>query len=248
MNDRQETIYKLLNRQGSVSVSLLKREVYASEATLRRDLRQMEQEGLLIRTWGGAVATGGRSIDPPPFIRSNANTKEKSRIAQKACTLLRDNMTILLSSCTTVTRLARELHRFRNLTVITNGLDTAVALQGHPSARVIFLGGEMYENFDTIGPMTESSLSMFNADICFFSCSGITAEGFSCIDMNRLKIFREMKEHSAKRVLLADSSKAGKKYTYNGFPFEELDYVIMDAGYNDPSLRKALGTKLLIAK
>ena len=248
MNDRQEKIYNLINRRGSVSISLLRKEIYASEATLRRDLRQMEQDGLLIRTWGGAMATGGINSDLPPFVRTNANPREKGRIAQKASTLLRDNMTVFLASSTTVTHLARELHRFQNLTVITNGLETATALKGHPSTNIILLGGELYENYDLVGPVTESTLRQFNADICFFSCSGITAEGFTSIDINRLNVFKQMREHSNQAILLADSSKVGKKYTYNGIPFEELDYVVMEAIPKDAALQKALGKKLLTPK
>ena len=67
MNDRQEKIHKILSIQGNVSVEQLKREIFASEATVRRDLAQMEKEGLLIRTWGGAVSTNNTSNDPPNY-------------------------------------------------------------------------------------------------------------------------------------------------------------------------------------
>ena len=248
MNDRQEKIYRLLERLGSASIALLKKEVYASEATLRRDLARMEQQGLLIRTWGGAVATGGVNADPPLFLRSKSNLPKKNIIADSATALIRDGMTLFLASGTTVERLAHNLLKFQNLTVITNGLDIAAALKGHPYAKVVLLGGEFYENYDLIGPMTENAVRQFNADLFFFSCSGITSEGFTAMDMSRLNIMREMKNHSSKRILLVDSSKVGKVHTYNGFSFEEIDHVVMDAPPKDPQLRKILAKKLIPTK
>ena len=245
MNDRQEKIYHILSKQGNVSVEQLKREIFASEATIRRDLTQMEQEGLLLRTWGGAVSVKNKNSDPPLFVRSNANVNAKNAIAKIAAGFLENNMTLFLASGTTVAKFAKVLHKYENLTVITNGLDTVAALSNHLSAKIIIPGGELYENYDLIGTLTESTIEAFNADLFFFSCSGITAEGFSSVDMIRLNIIKKMKKNSAKTVLLIDTSKVGKKFTYRGFGFEEIDYVVMEAEPNDTALKKALGSKLI---
>jgi len=248
MNDRQEKIYQILNKQGSASVEQLKQAVFASEATLRRDLSQMEQEGLLIRTWGGAISTGNVNSDPPLFVRSNASINEKNTIARIALGFVQDNITLFLASGTTVTKLAKNLHKHENLTVITNGLDTVSALSNHLSAKVILTGGELYENYDMVGPLAESTIDGFNADLFFFSCSGITAEGFTSVNMTRLNIIKKMKKNSAKTILLADCSKVGKKFTYRGFGFEDIDYVVMDARPNNAELKQALGKKLITTK
>ena len=248
MNDRQEKIYQILKRQGSASVEQLKQAVFASEATLRRDLTQMEQEGLLIRTWGGAIFIGNANSDPPLFVRSNANINEKNTIARIALGFVQNNMTLFLASGTTVTRLAKILHRHENLTIVTNGLDTVSALGNHMSAKVILTGGELYENYDVIGPVAESAIDCFNADLFFFSCSGITAEGFTSVNMTRLNIIKKMKKNSAKTVLLVDSSKIGKKFAYRGFGFEEIDYVVTDKKTNMDELRRVLGKKLITSQ
>ena len=248
MNDRQEKIYQILKRQGSASVEQLKQAVFASEATLRRDLTQMEQEGLLIRTWGGAIFIGNVNSDPPLFVRSNANINEKNTIARIALGFVQNNMTLFLASGTTVTRLAKILHRHENLTIVTNGLDTVSALGNHMSAKVILTGGELYENYDVIGPVAESAIDCFNADLFFFSCSGITAEGFTSVNMTRLNIIKKMKKNSAKTVLLVDSSKIGKKFAYRGFGFEEIDYVVTDKKTNMDELRRVLGKKLITSQ
>lgn len=248
MNERQEKIYKLLTRHGSASIKLLQQEMFASEATIRRDLAQMEQEGLLIRTWGGALSTSNINSDPPSFVRSNANVNAKKAIAKKALDFLQDNMTLFLASGTTVTNLAGFFHKYENLTVITNGLDTISALRNHMSVKVFVPGGELHENYDLVGPLTENMVEQFNADLFFFSCSGLTAEGFSSIDMIRLNVIKKMKANSAKTIMLVDTSKVGKKYAYKGFGFENVDYVIMETIPNDAALIKALGKKLITAK
>lgn len=157
-------------------------------------------------------------------------------------------MTVFLAAGKTVTRLAKFFHKYKNLTVITNGLETLSALSNHLSARIIIPGGEVYQNYDLIGALTESAIEQFNADLFFFSCSGITAEGFSSVDMMRLNIIKKMKKNSAKTVLLVDTSKVGKKYICRGFGFDEIDYVVMETKPNDPDLQKALGKKLIVAR
>ena len=118
-------------------------------------------------------------------------------------------------------------------------------MRNHTSAKVILTDGELYENYDMVGHLTENAINSFNADIFFFSCSGITAEGFTSADIVRLGIITKMKRNSAKNVLLADVSKVGKKFTCRGFGFEEIDHVVMDQKPSDAELRRALGKKLV---
>lgn len=248
MNERQERIYAILTKRGSASVQQLTREVFASPATIRRDLTVMEQEGLLTRTWGGAICTDSVNSDPPLFVRSNSNIYAKRAIARTASTLLRDNLSVFLPSGTTVTELAGQMHRYKNLTVFTNGLDIITALHDHLSAKVIVLGGELYENYDMVGAMTDSAIEMVNVDMVFFSCSGICAEGFTSSDIIRVNIIRKMQKNSTKTILLADTSKVGKRHTYRGFDFECIDYVVMEKMPDDSELVKVLGKKLIVAK
>lgn len=248
MNERQERIYAILNKRGSASIEQLTGDVFASAATIRRDLKAMEKEGLLVRTWGGAISANQVNNDPPLFVRSNTNIHAKRVIARAAAGFLHDNASVFLPSGTTVTEVAKQMYRYKNLTVFTNGLDIIGALNDHLSAKILVLGGELYENYDMIGPLTDSAIDSMNADLFFFSCSGISAEGFTSSDMVRLDIIKKMKKNSAKTVLLADTSKVGKKHTYRGFGFEYIDYVVMEKLPDDSALIKALGKKLIVAK
>lgn len=247
MNERRERIYAILKERGSATVEELTRELYASEATVRRDLAKMEQEGLLVRVWGGAVPINNSNADLPAFVRSTENISAKKTIAYNASGLIKDNMSIFLSSGTTVTELSKLLGNFENITVITNGLDILNELN-NTSVKVITIGGELYEHYDFVGGMAEKNVEQFNTDIYFFSCSGITADGFTSRDMRRLEIMRKMHENSAKTVLLTDTSKVGKKYTYKGFDLEYIDYVVMEKVPSDAELKKALEGRLLTVK
>ena len=140
------------------------------------------------------------------------------------------------------------MHKYKNLTVFTTGLDIIGALSKHMSAKILILGGELYENYDMVGTLTNSAIDALNADLFFFSCSGISAEGFTSSDMVRLEIIKKMKKNSAKTILLADTSKVGKKHTYRGFGFEYVDHVVMERRPDDSALVKALGKKLVTAE
>ncbi len=248
MNERQERIYAILNKRGSASIEQLCNDAFASAATIRRDLKAMEHDGLLIRTWGGAISAHHVNNDPPLFVRSNTNIYAKRAIAKTAADFLHDNATVFLPSGTTVTEVAKQMYRYQNLTVFTNGLDIIGTLNNHLSAKILVLGGELYENYDMVGSFTDSAIEALNADLFFFSCSGISAEGFTSSDMVRLNIIQKMKKNSAKTILLADTSKIGKKYTYKGFSLEYVDYVIMEKRPDDNELIKALGKKLITTK
>lgn len=247
MNERQERIYEILSKNGSATVEQLTKELYASDATIRRDLTKMEREGLLARVWGGALLNSNGNADLPAFVRSMTNIEAKKKIAYNASGLIRDNMSIFMSSGTTVTELSKLLGSFENLTVITNGLDIINELN-RLGVRVIAIGGELYEHYDFIGSIAENNIEMFNTDIFFFSCSGITSGGFTSKDMHRLEIMNRMQKNSHKTVLLSDTSKVGKKYTYKGFGFDKIDYVVMETVPGDKELVNALDRKLLTVK
>ena len=246
MKERHQRIFEIINKDGSATIEQLKNAVYASEATIRRDLDAMERQGLVLRVWGGAVSTKKANGDPPAFLRNTSNINAKKKIAATARGLLKNNATIFLPSGATVLHFAKQLTAFENIVVITNSFDVMEVLKQHPTARVVFLGGEMYEGYDVAGSITADNIERFNADYLFFSCSGITADGFSSHDSVRLDIIRRMQKHSAKTVLLVDSSKVGKKFIYNGFGFDKIDCVVMEKQPNNEKLTSVLGDKLII--
>lgn len=247
MKERHKRICEILEAQGSVTVEQLTKQLFASEATVRRALKEMEQQGLLVRIWGGAVSVNKNDYDPPPFIRSITNLRAKRQIARKACGFVRDNISIFIPSGSTVAELTKLFIEFKNLTVITTGLDNINVLKNYPFIKLIVPGGELHEGYDFVGTVTNETIDRFSADLLLFSCSGITADGFTSKDALRLDIIKKMQKNSTKVVLLSDSSKVGKKYTYKGFGFENIDYVIMEKMPSSQALINRLEKKLIVA-
>ena len=247
MNDRQKRIYEIIVKLGNVRTDHLEKEVFASAATIRRDLKKMESMKLISRVWGGAVPYGKANTDPPSFVRESVKTDAKRKIARKALPFISEKDSIFIPSGSTVTELCKILDSFKDLTVITNCLNVVNVLKTYTSFNVLVLGGELYEQYDFVGSLTTSFINRLSADLFFFSCSGITAEGFTSEDINRLDVIDAMRRNSGKCILLCDTSKVGKKCTYKGFDFDKIDFVIMNEPPKDAALIKVLGKKLVTA-
>ena len=246
MNERQERIYKIIEKLKNATIEQLSKEVFASPATIRRDLAKMENEGLIARVWGGAVLSGTNTLDPPEFVRSNANIDAKKAIARKALSLIKENSSLFLPSGTTVKEFCKILGALKDVTVITNSLDVLNTLSDNSSFKIYSLGGELYERYDFVGSATLNTIDKFSAEFLLFSCSGITANGFTSNDLNRLDVIEKMQKNSAKTILLCDTSKVNKKRMYNGFDLSKIDYVVMEKMPNDTALIQKLKDKLII--
>lgn len=247
MNERQERIYEIIQKHDNATIEHLCKEVYASPATIRRDLSKMEHDGLISRVWGGAVLSNKKTIDPPQFVRTNENLQAKKKIAQKALSLIDEGSSIFLPSGTTVKEVCLVLGRMKDLTIITNSLDAVNTLNQISSFKIFCLGGELYERYDYVGPLTNKYIDSFSADILLFSCSGITADGFTSNDLNRLEIINQMQKNASKTILLCDSSKVGQKCMHKGFDLDKIDFVIMEKMPTDLALIEKLKNKLIIA-
>ena len=246
MNERQERIYKIISKLKNATIEHLSNEVFASPATIRRDLTKMENEGLIVRVWGGAVLTGANTLDPPKFVRSNANLEAKKLIARKALSLIPENSSLFLPSGTTVAEFCKLLPSLKDVTVITTSLDALNSLGQTSSFKIYSLGGELYERYDFVGSTTLNAIDKFSADYLLFSCSGITENGFTSNDINRLDVIERMQKNAKKTILLCDTSKVNKKCMYNGFDFSKIDFVIMEKAPQNSALIQKLKDKLII--
>ena len=246
MNERQERIYKIISKIKNATIEHLCNEVYASPATIRRDLSKMENEGLIARVWGGAVLMDANTLDPPKFVRSNANLEAKKLIARKALSFISENSSLFLPSGTTIGAFCNLLPSLKDVIVITNSLDAVNSLSETSSFKIYSLGGELYEGYDFVGRTTLNSIEKFSADYLLFSCSGITEDGFTANDINRLDVIEHMQKNAKKTILLCDTSKVNKKCMYNGFDFSKIDLVIMEKAPSNSALMQKLKDKLII--
>ena len=211
--ERQNTILELIKQRQAITVEDLCHQLYSSGATIRRDLKILEQSGLLRRTHGGAVFVQDAAKDSPAMLREVENPGPKSIIAQKARALICDGQTLFLDSSTTSCRLAERLNGFGHLRVVTNGLKTAMILSEIPGIQVYGTGGKLRENAQSfVGTQTTEAIARFHADLAFFSCRGVHPEGgITDSTEEEADVKRAYLQNATHSVLLCDSSKIGRQ-------------------------------------
>lgn len=175
--ERQNNIVILLSRQGRLSVADIVGQFGVSEATARRDLEALAEQGKLQRVHGGALAVKQAPPELPILQREQEQVFEKQRIGQAAAALVRDGETVFLGSGTTVLEVARSLRARQNLTVITNSLPVMNALVNVPGITLISLGGMLRPSeLSFIGHITEQALAEVRADKVIIGVHAISLE------------------------------------------------------------------------
>jgi len=243
--ERYSEIYEILKQRGSATVQFLSRQLFVSEATIRRDLEVMEERGLIRRIWGGAMLpAAGREI--PPFARIKSNSDKKKKIAAIAAPLLKNSMSVSFDSSTSCLALVPYIAKLKDIIVITSSLLMSKQLTEQTSAEVILTGGMVYENYVLSGLSAIDNIKRYHTDICFFSCSGIsTHAGITSVDHRVVEVCREMMKNSSLSVLLCDTSKVGKTALVRLAELSDPDYIIMDKVPDDPELVSLLGDRLI---
>ena len=228
--ERREKILQALSAHYSVSVADLSRDLFVSEATIRRDLIKLERSGHLKRIYGGAVQIDSIDTETPIIVRRNLNSVAKEKIAKLAADEIKNGYVISMDSSTTVLQLSSYLHAFENLTVLTHGAKTVEELQHFKIINLYCSGGLMLRNsYSFVGEFTSQFFSSFYTDIAFCSCKGISMEhGISWAYDEEAALRKNMFNHSAKRILLCDSTKFNSTYTSTLFGFELVDILITD--------------------
>ena len=193
--ERQEKILEMLKVNKRVSNTELIKKFGVSGTTIRIDLTELEQKGLLSRTHGGAILKedpvyGEDSISS----RREKNKEEKECIAKKARAQIEDGDTILLDSGTTALDLAELLKDIHNLTVITNDLQIALKLQKYSEIHLILLGGRVRTSFEcTVGGMGIRALEELSVDKVFMTTNALSLQkGATTPNLDNAEIKREM--------------------------------------------------------
>lgn len=237
--ERREAILRLLEEKNAVSVEELCAHFFVSGATIRRDLDKMAREGLVSRTYGGAVLLG-RSSEMPLNMREGENIKGKESIARAAAALVTDGSTLFIDPSSTALRLASFLAARKGLTVVTNALKTAQKLGEYGQIQVFCTGGRLRDNnVSLVGDAAGEFLSRCNADLAFFSCRGFSVEqGATDASEEEAEIKRRMLRRAKTRVLLCDTSKIGRVFFSTICPAQEIDLVITDTPLSEETQKK----------
>ena len=239
--ERRNLILTMLQKEKRLAVKELAQTLNVSEATLRTDLNVMEEEGLLTRTHGGAVLN--ESIPPKNSFseRASKNIEYKRSITNKAINLINYKSSILLDASTTALELARKLKETdMRITVVTNGLSTALELKENPNINVILLGGiARMGSMALEGLIGSAILDKINIDIMFTSASGFTAEdGLTDFNVYEVELKKQMIKKADKVVALIDHTKIGSSSISTFASTEQIDTLITDEKLSDDLLKE----------
>ena len=228
--ERQEEILEILNRNKSATVEELASELYVSGATIRRDLRSMEKQGLIKRSHGGAMPFKSSAEESAFAIREQENTSAKRTIANLAVKLIKNGYSVFLDSSTTVGVTIPLFNNFNYLSVTTTGLRNAMLLSQTNNIKIYIAGGLVQNHSNSItGTDTMDYISRIHADISLISCSGLDlTNGFTDASIEQAKLKQQMRKNSTKVAMLCDSTKFNKTFMCTDFHFDDVDYLITE--------------------
>jgi DeoR family glycerol-3-phosphate regulon repressor/DeoR family fructose operon transcriptional repressor len=233
---------------GQVTVGELAERFGVSIDTVRRDLDQLAAEGILVRTYGGAVSLSTVSrTDRAVDQRLTVQEQEKEKIAALAAALVQDGSTIMINGGTTTLALARNLGQHRDLTVATNNLLVPAALPPTAIRDIYVFGGAVRAlTLATIGPVSFRANTGADLDIsCDLALIGVGAvsadAGYTTSNLAEAAMMQEMISRAARVAILADTSKFGRRLFAQVSELSSADYLITDA-MPPPDLRDALAT------
>ena len=228
--ERQEEILDILNKNKSATVEELAQELFVSGATIRRDLREMEKQGLIKRSHGGAMPFKSSAEESAFSIREQANTNAKRTIANLAVRLIKNGDSVFMDSSSTVGLMIPLLNNFNYLSVITTGLRNALLLSQTNNVKIYITGGQIQNHSNSIiGTDTMDYISRIHANISVISCTGIDlSHGFTDSSIEQAKLKQQMRRNSDKVALLCDSTKFGKTFLCKDFDFSDVDYIISE--------------------
>lgn len=250
-SERPAVILRELRQVGSVSVENLADLLKVSLATVRRDLQELEEKGLLRRTHGGAIPI------EPLFYEAFRNDRsfqdqvgsfaeEKKRIAIAASELISSGQTVALTAGTTTTEVIRSLPTLSGITVITNTVNVAMELSKRKDIHVFVTGGHLRGDwFSLVGSEAVATMSSVFVDILFIGVNGIDAEhGLTCINADEVEINRAMVRQARRKIAVADHGKLGVVTKWLICPAASIDLLITDKGATEkmiaPFLEKGI--------
>jgi DeoR family transcriptional regulator of aga operon len=227
--DRLSEILQVLSSHGAADVGALAARLGVSEATVRRDLQLLEEQRMLARTHGGAVASDVM-YELPLRYKAARHQAEKGRIAREAATRVADGAVLGLTGGTTTTEVARALLERQGLTVVTNALNIAGELAIRSELKLVVTGGTARpESYELVGPLAERALDDMNLDIAIVGVDGIApAEGLTTHHEVEAHTNRTMLDRARTVVVVADSSKLGLVAFARICPLDAVDELITD--------------------
>jgi DeoR/GlpR family transcriptional regulator of sugar metabolism len=227
--ERHQSILGVLNARGKLTIADLSTRFSVSEMTIRRDLAQLEADGLLRRTHGGAVRIQSGSFEPPFALRARLNLPAKRAIAAAAAAEIVDGQTIILDAGSTGTAVAEALVG-RHLIVCTLNLQAAAILASSPETTVMVPGGQVRNGEQSfIGPAAERTLLDYRFDTYVMTASAVdVSAGVTEWNVDDAAVKRAALTVSARCIVACDSSKFGQTAFARVAGLDQIDLIISD--------------------
>jgi len=245
--NRLSAILEQLASDGAVEVGELAGRLGASVATIRRDLQLLEEQRMLNRTHGGAVA---RDVlyELPLRYKAARHQSEKMRIAAEAATRVADGAIVGLTGGTTTTEVSRRMVDRRGITVVTNALNIAGELAIRPDLKLVVTGGTARaESYELVGPVAEQAMERLNLDMAFVGVDGIAVEaGLTTHHEVEAHTNRSMIDRARHVVVVTDSSKLGRIAFAQICPIDRVDELITDDGAASTAIREIRETGVAV--
>jgi DeoR family fructose operon transcriptional repressor len=248
--ERRQEIALVVRQDGRGDVSDLAHRFEVTPETIRRDLTDLERQGVLRRVHGGAIPIERFRAEPAIAEKTGAMAKEKAQIGAAALAFVPDRGTVLLDAGTTTLALAR-IFPDRELTAFTNAMQVGLELTLRRNLHVYLIGGRVRgRTLAHVDDWALRQLADLRVDVAFIGTNGLTvARGLSTPDPAEAAVKREMCRAAQQVVVLADHTKVGEEDAVRFASIEEVDALITDGGLA-PSHRRSLeeaGVEVVLA-
>ena len=227
MNKRQTKLLSFVNEKERVEVVRLSEVLGVSQVTIRKDLKELEEMGLIKRKHGYAVRVKSYDV----HNRLAFDYELKNRIAAEALKYITDGETVMIQSGASCALLGEKMGQCRSeVGIITNSTFIADYLRKYPALRLMLLGGEyQHESQNMVGPLTVQSVQNFFVDKFFTGVDGYSIDrGFTSDDLMRADTARAMAKRARRIFILTESGKFSQNGVVTMFPVEMVDTVITD--------------------
>lgn len=238
--ERRKEILAKLQQNKRVLVNDLSKTYNVTEETIRRDLEKLEKEGLVKKTYGGAILNESLNVDLPYNIRKKTNVSNKQYIAEILSSIIEDGDHIMMDASSTAVYTAKYIKNKKDITLITNSVEILLDLSDITGWKIISTGGILKEgSLSLVGYQAQKMLQSFHVDKTIISCKGIDIQnGFTDSNEADIQIKNLMLKAANQKILAADSSKFDKTSFIQVSDFNDIDIIVTDTKPNQEWLQK----------
>lgn len=248
--ERHKFILESLNKEGFINVIDMVKSLDVTAVTIRKDLKYLEEKKLLYRTHGSASPINPIAPELNVIDKEKMKKGEKERIALAACSLIEENDSIIIASGSTVYTFAENIKPIKHLTVVTASLKVSILLNEYDNIDVLQLGGTVRKNsVSVVGDYTSRFFEEITCSKLFLGVDGIDPDsGVTNSNIEEAQLNKRMMKASLKTILLADSSKFGRRGFGKICNLDQVDVIITDSGISESMVTRIeeTGIELII--